>query len=61
VRGYLDKIAVDDVGRFEAAFLEDIRANGSDILEAIRVEKDLSPETEKKLTAYFDRFSKTFS
>jgi F-type H+/Na+-transporting ATPase subunit alpha len=61
VRGYLDKIPVDDVGRFEAAFLDEIRANGGDILESIRVEKDLSPETEKKLTAFFDRFSKTFS
>jgi F-type H+-transporting ATPase subunit alpha len=61
VRGYLDKIPVDDVGRFEAALLDEIRANGGDILESIRVEKDLSPETEKKLTAFFDHFSKTFS
>jgi F-type H+-transporting ATPase subunit alpha len=61
VRGYLDKIAVDDIGRFEASLLDEIRAHGGDILESIRVEKDLSPETEKKLTAFFDRFSKTFS
>jgi F-type H+/Na+-transporting ATPase subunit alpha len=61
VRGYLDKIAVEDIGRFETSFLDGIRANGGDILESIRVEKDLSPETEKKLTAFFDQFSKTFS
>lgn len=61
VRGYLDKIPVDDIGRFEASLLDEIRASGGDILEAIRTEKDLSPETEKKLTAFFDRFSKTFS
>ncbi len=61
VRGYLDKIPVDDIGRFETSLLDEIRASGSDILEAIRTEKDLSPETEKKLTAFFDRFSKSFS
>ncbi len=61
VRGYLDKIPVDDIGRFEASFLDEIRASGGDILEAIRTEKDISPETEKKLIAFFDRFAKTFS
>jgi F-type H+/Na+-transporting ATPase subunit alpha len=61
VRGYLDKIPVDDIGRFESSLLDDIRASGGDILETIRTEKDLSPETEKKLTAFFDRFAKSFS
>ncbi|MBL8659405.1 MAG: F0F1 ATP synthase subunit alpha [Rhodospirillales bacterium] len=61
VRGYLDRIAVDDVGRFEASLLDNIRANGADILETIRTEKDLSEETDKKLTAFIDRFAKSFS
>ena len=61
VRGYLDKIAAAQVGRFEASFLDDIRANGIDILDAIRTEKDISEDTNKKLTAFLDRFSKAFS
>ena len=61
VRGYLDKIPAAEVVRFEAAFMDDIRANGSDILDTIRTEKDISEETEKKLTAFLDRFSKVFS
>jgi len=32
VRGYLDKIEVADVTRFDAAMLDDLRANGQDIL-----------------------------
>ncbi len=61
VRGYLDKIPVSDVGRFEASLLGNIRANGTDILDAIRTEKDLTEDTDKKLTAFLDRFAKSFS
>jgi len=61
VKGFLDKVKVEDVVRYEAAMLEDIRANGADILEAIRTEKDLSEETEKKLEAYLEGFTKSFS
>ena len=61
VKGYLDKIEVTDVVRFEAAMLDDIRANGADILETIRTEKDLSDDTSKQLEAYLDGFCKSFS
>ncbi len=61
VRGYLDKIEVADVTRFDAAMLDDLRANGQDILRAIRDEKELSEETEGKLKTFLDGFAKTFS
>ncbi len=61
VNGYLDKIPAQSVGRFEQSLLDDIRANGADILETIRLEKDISDETNKKLRAFLDRFSKAFS
>ncbi len=61
VNGFLDKIEINDVTRFEQALLDDIRANGQDILEDIRKEKDLSDETTEKLKAYIDTFAKTFS
>jgi F-type H+/Na+-transporting ATPase subunit alpha len=60
-RGYLDSVSVDDVNRYEAALLDSIRANGADILEEIRTQKDLTPEIEQKLKAFLDRFGKTFS
>ena len=61
VRGYLDKIEVKDVTRFDAAMLDDLRANGQDILHSIRDEKELSEETEGKLKSFLDGFAKTFS
>ncbi|MCH7957520.1 MAG: F0F1 ATP synthase subunit alpha [Proteobacteria bacterium] len=61
VRGYLDKVEVKDVTRFDAAMLDELRANGQDILHAIRDEKELSEETEGKLKSFLDGFAKTFS
>ena len=60
VNGYLDKIEVRDITRFEAAMLDEIRSSGTEILEAIRLEKDVSEDTEKKLTAFLDGFTNTF-
>ena len=61
VKGYLDTLDANDVTRFEPALLEDVRANGQEILAAIRTEKDLSEDTEAKLKAYLDKFTKSFS
>ena len=61
VRGYLDKIEVKDVTRFDAAMLDELRANGQDILHSIRDEKELSEETEGKLKSFLDGFAKSFS
>ena len=60
-RGYLDAIPVSAVGKFEADLLRLLRDEGKDILEAIRTEKKLSDETEKKLVEFLDKFSKGFS
>ena len=61
VKGYLDKIAVGDVTRFEQQMLSEVRAKGQPILEAIRKEKALSDDTTAKLSAFLDDFSKTFA
>lgn len=61
VKGYLDKVAIGDITRFEAGLLEDARANGTAILDAIRNEKALSDETAKKLDAFIGNFGKSFS
>src|SRR6185295_19084950 len=41
-RGYLDKVAVDQVGRFEQELLRFIHADHKQLLEDIRKEKDIS-------------------
>ncbi|CAO3423449.1 F0F1 ATP synthase subunit alpha [Azospirillum doebereinerae] len=61
VKGYLDAIKVEDVNRFEAKFLSEIRAKGADILAAIRTDKQITSATEEKLKAFLDSFSKVFA
>jgi F-type H+-transporting ATPase subunit alpha len=60
-RGYLDPIKVEDVVRFEAALLSEVRAKGADILKAIHDEKEISTATEGKLKTLLDQFAKTFA
>jgi F-type H+/Na+-transporting ATPase subunit alpha len=61
VRGFLDGLKASDVTRFELALLDEVRAKGGDILDAIRESGDLSDETDKKLTAFLEGFVKTFA
>jgi F-type H+-transporting ATPase subunit alpha len=61
VRGYLDKIRVEDVNRFEARFLDEVRSKAAGILEAIRTEKAISKDTEEKLKSVLEGFVKTFA
>ncbi|MFQ5973984.1 MAG: F0F1 ATP synthase subunit alpha, partial [Alphaproteobacteria bacterium] len=61
VRGYLDKIEVADVTRFEAGLLRAIRDEQPELLAAIRDEKELSPETEEKLKNFLDEYARTFA
>jgi F-type H+-transporting ATPase subunit alpha len=60
-RGYLDAVPAEDVTRYEQAFLDNVRANGADVLDAIRTQKDLTPEIEDKLKGLLERFGKSFS
>jgi F-type H+-transporting ATPase subunit alpha len=61
VRGYLDKIEVKEITRFEEALLGEIRSKHGDILDTIRNEQALSEETEKKLSAAAEAVVKTFA
>jgi F-type H+-transporting ATPase subunit alpha len=61
VRGYLDTIQVTDVNRFEAAFLNDVRAKHADVLESIRKEREISKATEDKLNSILTAFVKSFA
>ncbi|HIF11057.1 MAG TPA: F0F1 ATP synthase subunit alpha, partial [Sneathiellales bacterium] len=61
VRGYLDGIAVGEIGRFESTLLSKLKGNHSDLLDGIRDEKTLSEEADKRLTGILDNLAKTFA
>jgi F-type H+-transporting ATPase subunit alpha len=61
VRGYLDKIAVTDVGRFEQQFLRLMRARHADLLTDIHTSKQITPDTETKLKSILDQFAASFT
>ena len=61
VKGYLDNIAIADIGRFEAGLLDTLRGSGKDILAAIRDEKAISDKTEEKLHAAIGAYAKSFA
>ena len=59
--GYLDKVPVADVTRYEAAMLADLRANHADVLTMIRDTRDFGNEAKGKLKDALDAFAKTFA
>lgn len=61
VNGYLDKLPVRDVQRFESEFLNELKANNADVLGAIRDSGAISDETEGKLKSVLDDFVKKFA
>ena len=60
-RGYLDAIAVADIGRFEAELLSRMHSNHASILTEIRTKKALSKQLEAELKAAIEAFAKTFA
>ncbi|MER9422131.1 F0F1 ATP synthase subunit alpha [Mesorhizobium sp. M0317] len=61
VSGYLDKLALNQVGKFEHGLLSHMRSAGKDVLDGIRKEKALSDDLRAKLKAEIDAFAKTFA
>jgi F-type H+-transporting ATPase subunit alpha len=60
-RGYLDNVAVSDIGRFESELLARIHSKHSSIMDGIRKEKALSKDLEAELKAAIEAFAKTFA
>jgi len=60
-KGYLDKVAVRDVGRFESSMLGAMRERAPDILASIRTEKALSDALTAKLKSFLDDFAAAFA
>ncbi|MBI1360158.1 MAG: F0F1 ATP synthase subunit alpha [Alphaproteobacteria bacterium] len=61
-RGFLDKVPVEQVGRFEAELLRFVHAEHESLLEAIRTKKDISKDgIEDRIKEALGAFAKSFA
>jgi F-type H+-transporting ATPase subunit alpha len=60
-RGYLDGVAVGRIGAFESGLIAQIHVREPGIIDAIRRDREIKPDIEKKLVAFLDEFVKTFA
>ena len=61
VRGYLDGVEVDQIGRFEQELLNEIREKKPEILTANRDSGDLADDVDKQLSEHLEEFTKKFA
>ena len=54
VKGFLDKIEISEITKFEIFLLKKLRDQGKDILKTIKDEKSLSEDTETKLNQFLE-------
>ena len=56
VKGYLDKVVVQEVGKFEREFLLKIKTSYQELLESIRIEQKISDKSEAILKKAIEEF-----
>jgi F-type H+-transporting ATPase subunit alpha len=61
VNGYLDKLEVAQVRKFESGLLSLLRGKHADLLDSIRKSGDLSDADAGKLKSVVDNYAKTFA
>jgi F-type H+-transporting ATPase subunit alpha len=61
VRGYLDTIDIGKIGTYERQMISEMKAREPGILDSIRGDLDIKPDTEAKLKAFLEAFSKSFA
>ena len=60
VKGFLDKIGISEITKFESFLLKKLRNQGRDILKTIKEQKSLSEETETKLNQFLESTTNEF-
>ena len=60
VKGFLDKIGISEITKFESFLLKKLRNQGKDILKTIKEQKSLSEETETKLNQFLESTTNEF-
>jgi F-type H+-transporting ATPase subunit alpha len=61
VNGYLDKIAVDDVVKYESGLRSELEASGEQIMASIRDSGTLAEDTEKQLKDLVSKYTESFA
>ena len=61
VNGYLDKINVKDVKKFEEEALKELKLSYKDIYEKLNKNKEITEELNQELKEFFDAFSTRFT
>ena len=60
VKGFLDKIEISEITKFENFLLKKLRNQGKDILKTIKDQKSLSEDTETKLNQFLESTTNEF-
>ena len=60
VRGFLDKMSVEEVNPFEDAVVERVRAKHPEFLAEINEKKVISEDLDKRLTDFYTSFTEEF-
>merc|ERR1711998_397517 len=60
VRGYLDKIAIKDIGRYESEFRTHLAATAPQLMETIATEGAISDAAEAQLNDIYTKFNESF-
>jgi F0F1-type ATP synthase alpha subunit len=59
VKGYLDKVATNEIAKFESLYLAHLRSKHAVLLETIKKEKQLTPQTTAEIAAVLEDFIPT--
>ena len=60
VKGYLDKISVNDITKFETELLEKIKTDGSNIIKQIEDKQSLNDDLEKEIHSFLEKLTDDF-
>jgi F-type H+-transporting ATPase subunit alpha len=60
VKGFLDKIEVQDISSFETQWINFLKSNHSNVLEEIKTKKELSKELDSQLNELCENFTQNF-
>ncbi len=61
VNGYLDKISINEIAKFEVSLLQSLRSKNKSIIQEINKEKSLSEKNEKNLRKLIDEILQNFN
>lgn len=60
VKGYLDKIPIEQIKEFESTLLKQLKTDDNNILASIKEQGQITEEIEKKLKTFLENFIKKF-